>query len=282
MSETKIYDDWENIRNERKSLEEAEVKKELDGQELDGQFSCEDCFGCLYYPYGSINYSEGLSIKEKAAKNGHLKCLKMAERIEHIDGYSAQNGVCYIAASNGNLDCLIYAHEKGYTWNERTCNVAALNGHLNCLMYAHESGCPWSKKTCKMASEGGHLDCLRYLHESGCPWDKETCDWAIFKNRLDCLEYSYQNGCPHSDYYDDSYISRFEPIDPIVIGFIISEGFMISRILSIVFKKFNNDIEKRYEVVKEMFVPDIGHIITNYLRLYPWGYNIEDNVALEE
>ena len=33
-----------------------------------------------------------------------------------------------------------------------TCDLAAKNGNLKCLKYAHENGCPWDKYTCAYAA----------------------------------------------------------------------------------------------------------------------------------
>ena len=76
---------------------------------------------------------------------------------------------CLMAALNGHLDCLKYAHEKGCRWDEKTCENAALNGHLECLQYAHDNGCPWDEKPCTYAELFGHKKCLGYVHENGCP-----------------------------------------------------------------------------------------------------------------
>ena len=37
---------------------------------------------------------------------------------------------CELAAKNGNLECLKYAHENGCSLDEYTCAYAALNGQL--------------------------------------------------------------------------------------------------------------------------------------------------------
>jgi hypothetical protein len=103
---------------------------------------------------------------------------------------------CNIAAANGHLDCLKYAHEKEHPWGEATCNLAALYGHLECLKYAHENGCHWWLITCRAAAANGHLDCLKYAHENDCPWDESTYYFAARRGHLDCLKYAHENKCP--------------------------------------------------------------------------------------
>ena len=51
------------------------------------------------------------------------------------------------AAKNGHLECLKYAHENGCPWDGETCSEAAENGHLECLKYARENGCPGSESS---------------------------------------------------------------------------------------------------------------------------------------
>ena len=59
--------------------------------------------------------------------------------------------------------------QKIYSCCEKLSTVvAALNGHLDCLKYAHENGCEWDEDTCSEAALNGHLDCLKYAHENGC------------------------------------------------------------------------------------------------------------------
>ena len=57
-------------------------------------------------------------------KNSHINCLKNIYKLYH-----QLNEVCNIAAKNGQLECLKYAHE--------------------CLKYAYENGCPWSDSVYK-------------------------------------------------------------------------------------------------------------------------------------
>jgi hypothetical protein len=97
----------------------------------------------------------------------------------------------YLAALDGNLDCLKYAHEHGCPWHKGTTYIAARNGHLKCLMYAHENGCPWNTETTYWAAQNGNLECLIYAHENGCPWDKDTTNTAAVCGNTDCLKYIY-------------------------------------------------------------------------------------------
>lgn len=127
-----------------------------------------------------------------AAKEGHILCLQYA----HMNGCSWNALTCSAAAKAGHLDCLIYARSNGCPWNGTTSSASALGGHLDCLTYAHVNGCAWNVTTCFNAARGGHLNCLRYAHENGCPWDGTICLSAGKGGHLACLEYAYHNGCP--------------------------------------------------------------------------------------
>jgi len=52
------------------------------------------------------------------------------------------NNICYVAAGNGYLDLLKYAHNHSYFWDKLTCYYASEKNHLECLKYAYENGCP--------------------------------------------------------------------------------------------------------------------------------------------
>ena len=70
--------------------------------------------------------------------------------------------------------------------------MAAENGHLDCLKYAHEHGCPWNENTCMWAARNGHLDCLKYAHVNGCSWNI-----IVLKSKYDCiLTYAVEYNCP--------------------------------------------------------------------------------------
>ena len=77
-------------------------------------------------------------------------------------------------------------------------SIAADNGQLNCLKYAHKSDCPLNKSTCYIAAENGHLNCLKYAHENGCPWDESICDISCEDGHHKILKYSVENGCKYN------------------------------------------------------------------------------------
>mgnify|MGYP001598206709 CR=1 FL=1 len=131
-----------------------------------------------------------------------------------------------LAASNGHLDCLKYAHENGCEWDQEqkhyppifddfetgfitafktgfnfftryktaySCLAAAANGHLDCLKYAHENGCKLDKYTSLAAASNGHLDCLIYANENNenNDWDYHTCLLSI--HYFNCFLYVFNN-----------------------------------------------------------------------------------------
>ena len=155
----------------------------------------------------------------------------LPELINEIDIIAKSENICYDLAANGLLELLMYAHKyNGYVWTngEEITNIAAYNGHLNCLKYAHENGCPWVTECiphqefynydapypfdddekrlgerrldsiCDVASKKGHLDCLKYSNEKDCDWSIERCVGTFaLKGYLDCLKYAYEeNDCP--------------------------------------------------------------------------------------
>ena len=126
-----------------------------------------------------------------AAREGHLSCLKFA----HENGYPFTYFATSNAARNGNLACLDYLHAKGCPWNSRTCTLAATAGHLACLQFAHVNGCTWNSITCCKAAGAGQLACLEYAHVNGCAWDAYTCSLAARYGKLDCLQFAHLNGC---------------------------------------------------------------------------------------
>ncbi|CAM9572342.1 unnamed protein product, partial [Phaeothamnion confervicola] len=96
---------------------------------------------------------------------------------------------CQVAAENGHLSCLPYAHEKCIRWDLSTTDGRGKNGHLDCLQHAHDNGFTLTTRKCgcAAAAKNGHLNCLRYLHEHDCGRDLSTCSEAAAGGHLDCM-----------------------------------------------------------------------------------------------
>lgn len=129
-----------------------------------------------------------------AAENGHLDCLRFA----HEAGFPLSVRICEWAAGAGHLDCLQYAYKAcgsdGPKYGTGICSYAAWKGHLDCLIWLHEAGCPWDALTTEHAADGGHFECLRYACNppSGdrCPWYNNLCEVAAAGGSVDCLRYA--------------------------------------------------------------------------------------------
>ena len=101
-----------------------------------------------------------------------------------------------IAAMNGHLECLRYAHDSlgaSCVWHPDTTRIAAAYGYLECLRYAHDNGCEWHPYTTWGVAINGHLECLRYAHDNGCEWHPKTTYWAARNGHLKCLMYIYEH-----------------------------------------------------------------------------------------
>jgi hypothetical protein len=48
--------------------------------------------------------------------------------------------------------------ENGCPWDDRTCWMAAENGHLEVLQWAHANGCPWDDRTRDEAARLGYVE----------------------------------------------------------------------------------------------------------------------------
>jgi hypothetical protein len=167
-------------------------------------------------------------------------------------------------------------------WNASVCRDAALKGNLDCLIYLHENGCPWDERACEDAAREGHMDCLIYLHECGCPWREKTCKDAIHSNNFECLKYAYENGCPLPYFFDDSLLTRYKPIDPDIIQFILFNHIRITPNLVMVFKEYNEKQERDNGIVKDFFGIDVGKLIIDFFRLFPRDYDIEKENSFVE
>jgi hypothetical protein len=152
---------------------------------------------CLRYAYEHgcrLNYQ----VYVDAASNGHIDCLRYAlkqecmefENIHYAYYYAAEHGclncmqclyehggvpdnkvpfmsVMTVAACNGHVDCLQFAHETLALPIGNAASGALLNGHLNCLQYAHEHGAQLNTALYRRAQINGHYDCMQYLDNHG-------------------------------------------------------------------------------------------------------------------
>jgi hypothetical protein len=113
-----------------------------------------------------------------AAKSGHLKCLKkryitykydMAESPNDQTSW-AWNNLMYCLASIGNLECLVWAHDKGFPIRDRHYPhyEAARWGNLECLIWLCEI-CPipeMNNHITRAAISGNSINCLKWLFEN--------------------------------------------------------------------------------------------------------------------
>jgi len=106
---------------------------------------------------------------------------------------------CYLAASLGYLELLIWARQRGALWDEYTCSTAAKSGHLQILKWAHENGCPWNEWTCYFAAFEGHLQLLKWARQNGCPWNHMVCEVASQEGHIEVLQWARKNGCTSND-----------------------------------------------------------------------------------
>ena len=137
-----------------------------------------------------------------AAKGGQLKVLQWL-RSEAGGKFRWDSDTCKIAAENGHLDVLKYAHQNGCPWNKYTCAYAASKGRLEVLKWARQNGCKWDAEIYANAAENGHLEVLKWAHQNGCPWNTWTCSRAAANGHFEVLKWLHQNECPwdHNTYY---------------------------------------------------------------------------------
>ncbi|KAF0771854.1 espin-like [Aphis craccivora] len=61
--------------------------------------------------------------------------------------------------------------------------MAATNGHLNILMYAHENGCPWNECITFWDTISGNLDFLIYARKALSSASNSTNSHFVFQER---------------------------------------------------------------------------------------------------
>lgn len=101
--------------------------------------------------------------------------------------------VCPIAARDGRLDVLEWAHQERYPWGKKTCAAAARKGRLSILKWlrCQDPPCPWDEDTCESAVQGAHLEILQWLRgqDPPCPWNKSTCSTAAYNGNFIILKW---------------------------------------------------------------------------------------------
>jgi hypothetical protein len=164
----------------------------------------------------------------EAAEAGDLEELKRM----HLAGFPLQGTVSHLfrndniwysttlAAKNGHLDCLRYAHENGCEMSHLITVEAAANGHLDCLQYAHSQGCEMSHLITAEAAENGHLDCLQYAHENGCILGVWSAPCAAENGHIECFKYCFQKWWDNQHFWKIEYdlsniIDKIDLEDPV-------------------------------------------------------------------
>uniref|UniRef100_A0A6T5SPU9 Uncharacterized protein n=1 Tax=Ostreococcus mediterraneus TaxID=1486918 RepID=A0A6T5SPU9_9CHLO len=167
-------------------------------QSEDGQCFLQNCLSATPLefpnPFGSVNFQSpeqkpSISCKD-AAIIGDLGQLKLHFNLKTFED------VAVLAATYGQIDCLVFAIEHGDTSNPSTMMQAALqNGHLHCVkvIYAHFG--EWNKEDTHICAEYGKIECLRYLHKMCCPWHPSTTLAAVENGHIDCLKFAVEHGC---------------------------------------------------------------------------------------
>ena len=118
-----------------------------------------------------------------------------------FDAYFVQNGftindkICDLAASEGSLSILKWIRENGFSWDKYTCANAALNGHLDILKWAHNNGCDWDWRTCQNAALNNYLDVLKWARKNGCDLCIFTINSAADKGHFEIVNWLHENGC---------------------------------------------------------------------------------------
>lgn len=153
-----------------------------------------DCQTCFGIDFADANYCE------IAAQNGHVDCLEYA----HQNGADLTMFVCIISIERGHLDCLEYSHKNGGVMIDYACEFAAKCGRLDCLKYIFENGGSLDN-SCHWAARYGHVDCLKFAHEQGATMNKSVyddgskmpnvCVISLESQNWPCLKYALDNGC---------------------------------------------------------------------------------------
>ena len=112
----------------------------------------------------------------------------------------------------------------GFNGVECATAWAAFYGDLEWIIYLHERGCPWQSYTPKFAAGSGYIECLRYAISNGCPWDIKAIEAEAIDDHIDCFTYLYflDNETrvsvwqdPFKKEYPQSFVENFNLVDDI-------------------------------------------------------------------
>ena len=127
-------------------------------------------YACLAYAHQVGCPMTSITIRY-AALNGHLDCIEYA----CTNGVTVYSNACVHAALTGQLHCLKYLHthlrnkstsmHRPPYLDKRICEYAAHNGQLPCIIFAHENGYPLTDNACINALVRGHFDCFVYVYQ---------------------------------------------------------------------------------------------------------------------
>ncbi|KAF8062687.1 Papln [Scenedesmus sp. PABB004] len=109
------------------------------------------------------------------------------------------DGVCWTAASHGQLAVLEWARDQGLDL-EGVCRGAASGGHMTVLRWARTQSppLPWTDDlVCCDAAARGDLEMLRWLRTQAqpAPWSVWTCQYVGARGHLEVLRWLRANGC---------------------------------------------------------------------------------------
>lgn len=128
------------------------------------KFLITSCFDCLQQlANAGVEWSDRACYY--AVRNRNLDILQYLH--EHDCPWSLTNAECNLAAQTNQLELLVFLHTHGAVWDAEALYVAAENGHLACLQYAHQLGCEVGIRLFGAALVGRNWACFQYALRAG-------------------------------------------------------------------------------------------------------------------
>jgi hypothetical protein len=103
-----------------------------------------------------------------------------------------------IAATEGNIEIIQWAHKNRVPFDRRLCENAAYGGHFAILEWAmaNDGSQYFDENVCYRAADGGHLEILQWLRANCCPWNSTVLHVAMAKGHNNILEWCVEMNCP--------------------------------------------------------------------------------------